>query len=122
MWKHAKVYVFRDMTVLKITLAKNLSFLFILVGRVTFHLVTLHIITHAIITFDIITSLIHFLYSYTSYKLHLLTFTFPYSMFPILKTDYFHLWCLYKSDSCISIASETMEKLRFQRYIGHATL
>ena len=40
------------------------------------------------------------------------------SMFSILKTYYFDLWFLCKSDSCISISSETMEKWRFQRYIG----
>ena len=33
----------------------------------------------------------------------------------------FHFWFLYKIDLCILIASETMKKWRFQRYIGHAT-
>ena len=65
MWKHANVYVFRDMTGLQVTLANKLSFLFILVGSVTFHIVTLHIITHPIITFDIIASIISYI-SYTA--------------------------------------------------------
>ena len=66
------------------------------------------------VTVDIISILIHN---------NTLQFFFLINIrFPILKTVYFHLWLLTKINSCISIASETMEKWRFQRYYGHATL
>ena len=62
------------------------------------------------VTTDMISILIHnntpqsFVWSSIALNIHV----------SILKTDYFHLWFLYKSDSCILITSETMQIWRLQ--------